>query len=137
MRRAGLLETMASGDLEAVTRAVGRGYRPGSVERLAARDPEWHAALERAEREVGALYASLCEADGTLERWREAVGELYRVWSRVNEAPADDDEASAMPVCQCWRRSRSAWRRATASSPAPHGDSRSASPGIRGAPGRL
>ena len=58
MRRAGLLETMASGDLEAVTRAVGRGYRPGSVERLAAQDPEWHAALERAEREVGALYAS-------------------------------------------------------------------------------
>ena len=39
MRRAGLLETMASGDLEAVTRAVGRGYRPGSVERLAAREP--------------------------------------------------------------------------------------------------
>ena len=98
MRRAGLLETMASGDLEAVTRAVGRGYRAGSVERLAVRDPEWHAALERAEREVGALYASLCEADGTLERWREAVGELYRVWSRVKEAPADDDEASAMPV---------------------------------------
>ena len=91
MRRAGLLETMASGDLEAVTRAVGRGYRPGSVERLAARDPEWHAALERAEREVGALYASLCEADGTLERWREAIGELYRVWSRVNEAPAEDE----------------------------------------------
>ena len=57
MRRAGLLETMASGDLEAVTRAVGRGYRPGSVERLAARDPEWHEALERAEREVGTLYA--------------------------------------------------------------------------------
>ncbi len=94
MRRAGLLETMASGDLEAVTRAVGRGYRSGSVERLAARDPEWHAALERAEREVGTLYASLCEADGTLERWREAVGELYRVWSRVNEARAEDDAAA-------------------------------------------
>jgi hypothetical protein len=100
MRRAGLLETMASGDLEAVTRAVGRGYRPGSVERLAARDPEWHAALERAEQEVGALYASLCEADSTLERWREAVGELYHVWSRVKEVPADDDEASAMPVLE-------------------------------------
>jgi hypothetical protein len=100
MRRAGLLETMASGDREAVTRAVGRGYRPGSVERLAARDPEWHAALERAEREVGALYASLCEADGTLERWREAIGELYRVWSRVKEVPVDDDEVSAMPVLE-------------------------------------
>jgi hypothetical protein len=99
MRRAGLLETMASGDLEAVTRAVGRGYRPGSVERLAARDPEWHAALERAEREVGALYARLCEADGTLERWREAIGDLHRVWSRVNELPAED-EAAPMPVLE-------------------------------------
>jgi hypothetical protein len=86
-----LLETMASGDLEAVTRAVGRGYRPGSVERLAARDPEWREALEQAEREVGTLYAALCEADATLARWREAVGELYRVWSRVNEGPAEDE----------------------------------------------
>jgi hypothetical protein len=94
MRRAGLLETMASGDLEAVTRAVGRCYRLGSVERLAAQNPEWHEAVERAEREVGTLYAALCEADGTLVRWREAVGELYRVWSRVNDArtePAEDD----------------------------------------------
>ena len=90
MKRAGLLETMASGDLEAVTRAVGRGYRPGSVERLATRDPEWREALEHAEREVGTLYAALCEADGTLVRWREAVGELYRVWSRVNDASAED-----------------------------------------------
>ena len=63
------------------------------------RDPEWHAALERAEREVGALYARLCEADGTLERWREAIGELYRVWSRVNEAPVED-ESAAMPVLE-------------------------------------
>lgn len=91
MSRAGLLETMASGDLEAVTRAVGRGYRPGSVERLEARNPEWHEALERAEREVGTLYAELCEADATLVRWREAVGELYRVWSRVNDARAEDE----------------------------------------------
>jgi hypothetical protein len=91
MRRAGLLETMASGDLEAVTRAVARGYRSGTVERLAARDPEWHEALERAEHEVGALYAALCEADGTLVRWREAVSELYRVWSRVNDASAEDE----------------------------------------------
>ena len=99
MRRAGLLETMVSGDLEAVTRAVGRGYRTGSAERLAAQDPEWHAALERAEREVGTLYAALCEADATLVRWREAVGELYRVWSRVKEVPADD-ETSEMPVLE-------------------------------------
>ena len=91
MRRAGLLETMASSDLEAVTRAVGRGYRSGGVERLAARDPEWHEALERAERGVGTLYAALCEADGTLVHWREAIGELYRVWSRVNDAPVEDE----------------------------------------------
>jgi hypothetical protein len=91
MRRAGLLETMASGDLEAVTRAVGRVYRPGSAERLAAQDSEWQAAVERAEREVGALYAELCEADATLVRWREAVGELYRVWARVNDASVADE----------------------------------------------
>ena len=91
MRRAGLLETMASGDLEAVTRAVGRGYRAGSAERLAAHDPEWHAALERAEREVGTLYAALCDADTTLVRWREAVGELYRLWARTSEASAEDE----------------------------------------------
>jgi hypothetical protein len=91
MRRAGLLETMASGDLEAVTRAVGRGYRAGSIARLAAQNPDWHAAVERAEREVGTLYAALCEADATLLRWREAVGELYRVWSRVHDAPIEDE----------------------------------------------
>lgn len=91
MRRSGLLETMASGDLEAVTRAVGRGYRAGSVERLAARDPEWREALEQAEREVGTLYAQLCQADDTLVRWREAIGELYRVWSRVNHAAVEDE----------------------------------------------
>jgi hypothetical protein len=90
MRRVGLLETMASGDLEAVTLAVGRGYRPGSVERLAVQDPLWGEALERAEREVGALYSELCQADATLLRWREAVAELYRVWSRVNDAPVQD-----------------------------------------------
>jgi hypothetical protein len=88
MRHAGLLETMASNDLEVVTHAVGRSYRSGSVERLLAHDPAWREAVERAEREVGALYAELCAADGTLLRWREAVAELYRVWSRVNDAPA-------------------------------------------------
>lgn len=85
MARPGLLETMASGDLEAITRAVGRGYRAGSAEQLAARDPAWREALERAEREVGTLYAALSEADQTLLRWREAVAELYRLWARVND----------------------------------------------------
>jgi hypothetical protein len=88
MRHTGLLETMASNDLEVVTRAVGRSYRSGGVERLQAQDPAWREAVERAEREVGALYADLCAADGTLLRWREAVAELYRVWSRVNDEPA-------------------------------------------------
>jgi hypothetical protein len=97
MTRAGLLETMASGDLDAVTRAVGRSYRAGSVERLAAQDPHWGEALERAEREVGTLYAALCEADGTLVRWREAIGELYRVWSHVNEVAAADP-APILPI---------------------------------------
>jgi hypothetical protein len=99
MRRAGLLETMASGDLEAVTRAIGRGYRSGNLERLAVRDPAWRESLEQAEREVGTLYAALCEADGTLDRWREAVGELYRLWARVNEPPAAD-EAPGLPVLE-------------------------------------
>jgi hypothetical protein len=87
---------MASGDLDAVTRAVGRGYRPGSAERLALRDPEWREALDRAEREVGVLYGALVEADDTLVRWREAVGELYRLWSRANDAAAED----AAPVLE-------------------------------------
>ena len=100
MKRAGLLETMASGDLEAVTRAVGRGYRSGSVERLAAEDPTWREAMERAEREVGTLYAELCAADGTLLRWREAVAELYRVWARVNDAPAEDATPDLEPVLE-------------------------------------
>lgn len=100
MKRAGLLETMASGDLEAVTRAVGRGYRSGSVERLAAQDPTWRAAMDRAEREVGTLYAELCAADGTLLRWREAVAELYRVWARVNDAPDEDATPELEPVLE-------------------------------------
>jgi hypothetical protein len=94
MARAGLLETMASADLDVLTGALGRGYRPGSTERLAAQDPAWHEEVERVEREVGALYGALCEADRTLLRWREAVAELYRVWARVNEPPVED----ALPV---------------------------------------
>jgi hypothetical protein len=100
MRRAGLLETMASGDLEAVTRAVERGYREGSTERLAALDPVWREAVERAEREVGTLYAELCAADRTLLHWREAVAELYRVWARVNEVPADETAPALEPVLE-------------------------------------
>jgi hypothetical protein len=91
MTPTGLLETMARADLEALTAAVSRGYRPGSAERLAASDPAWRAALERAEREVGSLYATLCETDRTLGHWRQAVAELYHVWARVHEGPAADE----------------------------------------------
>jgi hypothetical protein len=48
---------------------------------------------------VGTLYAALCEADGTLVRWREAIAELYRVWSRVNELAAEDP-ASILPILE-------------------------------------
>jgi hypothetical protein len=90
MRRAGFLETMARADLEVLTAAVARDYRPGSAERAAAADPVWREAIERAEEEVGTLYAAMCEADGTLARWRQAVAELYRLWARVHELPAED-----------------------------------------------
>jgi hypothetical protein len=100
MKRAGLLETIASEDLEAVTRAVGRGYRSGSVERLTELDPSWREAVERAEREAGTLYAELCAADGTLRRWREAVAELHRVWGRVNDVPASEPAPELEPVLE-------------------------------------
>ncbi len=87
----GLLETVARTDLDALVTAVGRDYRAGSAGRLAALDPGWWTALERAEREVGLLYGQLQEADGILQRWREAVGELYRLWMRVHEAAAESE----------------------------------------------
>ncbi|HZS33260.1 MAG TPA: hypothetical protein VFC42_07765 [Methylomirabilota bacterium] len=87
----GLLETMARADLDALVTAVGRDYRPGSADRLAALDAAWWAALERAEREVGVLYGQLRDADGILQRWRDAVGELYRLWMRVHEAAAEPE----------------------------------------------
>lgn len=89
MERAGLLETMARADLEAVVEAASAGYHPGTLDLLNALDPGWRAALDRAEREVGALYAGLCQADVTLRRWRQAVGELRRLWLEVRESPAE------------------------------------------------
>lgn len=88
MKRTGLLEAMARADLEALMAAVAIGYRPGALDVLAANDPEWSVALDRAEREVGALYEALQEADATLARWRQAVAELSRLWMRVREGPA-------------------------------------------------
>jgi hypothetical protein len=85
MAQTGFLQALADADLEALTAALARGYRSGSAERLARRDPAWWEAVEGAEREVGALYGALREADGTLLRWRQAVAELYRLWARVRE----------------------------------------------------
>ena len=105
MRHAGLLETMASNDLEVITRAVGRSYRSGSVERLLAHDPAWREAVERAERV--ALYAELCAADGTLLRWREAVaGALPRMVARQRRTDREH-RAELDQERLCSRRSRS------------------------------
>lgn len=92
MERSGLLQTMARADLDALLDAVGTGYRPGTIELLSATDPEWREALDRVERDAGALYQALCEADQTLARWRQAVAELYRLWARVHEVPGVAEE---------------------------------------------
>jgi len=91
MAGAGVLETIARVDLEAVLEEVGRGYTPGALETLAVTDPEWRGAVDRAEQEVGGLYEALCEADGTLARWRQAVGELRRLWARAGEWRGADE----------------------------------------------
>lgn len=94
MAPTGFLETMAQADLDALVAAVGSGYRPGTLDGLTASDPAWHAALGRAEAEVGTLYEALREADATLARWRQAVAELYGLWTRVREASADADSSA-------------------------------------------
>jgi hypothetical protein len=86
MRRAGLLETMASGDLDAVTRAVGRGYRPGRQRGLLDR---WLAAVERAERGGDALRRPV--RGGRDARAVARGGRGHRLWSRVNDVPAEDE----------------------------------------------
>jgi uncharacterized damage-inducible protein DinB len=84
-----MLEAIARADLDALLRDVAEGYRAGSLDVLAARDPAWRDELERAEREVGALFQALCEADAALVEWRRAVADLARVWRRVLDAPED------------------------------------------------
>jgi len=99
MRQVGVLERMARADLDALVEAVAADYPGGALESLTVQDPAWRARLEAVEGEVGALYASLCEADAALARWRQAVGELHRLWRRVGdvsvlvEAPALEDVA--------------------------------------------
>jgi hypothetical protein len=85
MATTGVLEMLARADLEVHLDEIRRRYRPGAFEALAARDPEWRAALERAEQEVGELYDALREADLTHARWRHAVADLRRLWARLGE----------------------------------------------------
>jgi hypothetical protein len=88
MATTGVLETIARSDLEALHQEVRHFYRPGALDALAATDPDWRGAVDRIEREVGDLYEALREADGTLARWRQAVGELRRLWARAGQGPA-------------------------------------------------
>jgi hypothetical protein len=85
MAERGSLETMARRDLDALLEEIGNGYRPGALATLSGADPGWRAELERVEREVGALYLTLCEADQAIADWRRAVAELARLWRRVDE----------------------------------------------------
>jgi hypothetical protein len=85
MAATGVLETIARTDLEAIHEEVRHFYRPGALDALATGDPDWRGAVDRVEHEVGLLYEALREADGTLARWRQAVGELRRLWVRAGE----------------------------------------------------
>lgn len=96
MRRIGFLEAMARADLDALLEAVGRDYRPGTLERVSASDPEWREAIEQTERDAGTLYEALCRADTTLARWRQAVAELHRLWARIHDAPGRVDEEPSL-----------------------------------------
>ncbi len=83
MATTGVLEMLARADMDALLEDLRRNYRPGALEALTARDPAWRAETDRVEQEVGSLYEALREADGTFTRWRQAVGELRRLWARV------------------------------------------------------
>ncbi len=89
MSNTGVLETLARADLDALVDDVRTRYRAGRLEVLSDRDPAWRAALDRAEQEVGGLYEALREADVTLTRWRRAVGELRRLWDRLDAVPQE------------------------------------------------
>ncbi|MGH7267924.1 MAG: hypothetical protein ACREMB_24170 [Candidatus Rokuibacteriota bacterium] len=81
----GLLEGMAHRELDALLEEIRQAYRPGALHTLASADPDWREAVERTEREVGALYQALADADRTVGRWHQAVGDLRRLWRRVGE----------------------------------------------------
>ncbi|HEV8310135.1 MAG TPA: hypothetical protein VGW35_20930 [Methylomirabilota bacterium] len=95
MADTGILEGIARADLDRLFEEITRHYRPGALETLSAAEPEWRAAVDRTEREVGSLYEALCDADATLARWQETVGDLRRLWTRLGEVPAASvDEAA-------------------------------------------
>jgi len=98
MREVGAFETMAWMDLSSLVRDIAQRYRPGALDTLSARDPAWRAALDRAEREVGQLYEALRDADSTLIRWRQALGELARLWARTGAVEADSGAPSLEQV---------------------------------------
>lgn len=85
MAGTGVLEMLAKADLDVLLEELRTRYRAGALEALSARDPEWRAALDRAEREVGGLYEALRAADATFTRWRVAMSELRRLWGRLEE----------------------------------------------------
>jgi hypothetical protein len=85
MAATGVLEMLARADLDALVEDLRGRYQAGALERMSARDPEWRAAIERVEQEVGDLYEALRTADATFARWRAAIGELRRLWGRLDE----------------------------------------------------
>ena len=86
--RMGLLEAMARADLDVLLEEIGCHYRSGAFEAMTAADPEWRAALDRAEAEVGGLFQTLCEADAALAEWHRAMATLSRLWREVHDPPA-------------------------------------------------
>jgi hypothetical protein len=94
----GILDAMARADLDALVQGLGLRYDAGAAERLARSDPGWRPELDRAERDVGALFQTLREADAALAEWPRAVARLAALWERVLEEPPvgealPDDEA--------------------------------------------
>jgi hypothetical protein len=89
MGTTGVLQTLARADLDALVDGVRTRYQAGSLEAMSDRDPEWRAALDQVERELGELYEALREADATLTRWRRGVGELRRLWDRLDTVPSE------------------------------------------------
>lgn len=96
MAEIGPLEAIARMDLDALLEEVGRWYRPGVCETLAAADPRWRRQLDAAERELGAHYQTLVEADAALLHWRRAVAEVTRLWRRAAEVPEPVEDGAPL-----------------------------------------